>query len=217
VRLGYRLTSAPWASVARINVWRNGVIAHVIDVDQDRDLAAQPLVDTIDVDLAKNAAGAAIDSWFVLEAIGYRSLYPVVRPEEVPRVLLTEAVATLAGPLGLGSDEFGDLRPPEWFPVTSYAITNPAWVTTTGDKFQPPGVVPIEVLDRPENDPKMQQFVYPTSTVRRPKPRTMMAQSNTTDRFEPRGRVPVFYPRRDNPFDVRKALSRFGHLAGHTE
>ena len=47
--------------------------------------------------------------------------------------------------------------------------------------------------------------------------RTMLAQSRPVDRYEPRGRVPLFYPRSDNPFDVRKALSRFGHLAGHAE
>lgn len=217
VQLGYRLTSAPWASVARVNVWRNGTIARVIQVDPDRDLAARPQSETITVDLARDAGGAPIDSWFVLEAIGYRSLFPVVVPEEVPRVQLTEAVASLAGPLGLGTDEFGALRPPEWFPITAYAITNPVWVTTSGAPFRPPGVVPLEVLDRPENDPKMQAFVYPKTTVRASAPRAMNAASRTTDRFEPRGKVPLFYPRADNPFDVRKAISRFGHLAGHGE
>jgi hypothetical protein len=132
-------------------------------------------------------------------------------------VLLTEAVATLAGPLGLGSDEFGALRPPEWFPVTAFAITNPVWLTTTSGEFQPPGPVPIDVLDQPENDPKMQAFAYPQSTIRPPKMRKMSAVSRSVDRFEPRGKVPLFYPRNDNAADVRKALSRFGHMAGHVE
>ena len=83
--------------------------------------------------------------------------------------------------------------------------------------FKPPGVVPLAVLDRPENDPKMQAFVYPRSTVRAPKQRTLAAMSRPVDRFEPRGKVPLFYPRADNPYDVRKALSRFGHLAGHSD
>ncbi len=217
VSLHYQLTSAPWASVARINIWRNGTIAKVVQVDPDRDLARQPLAEVVELPLALDASNKAIDSWFVLEAIGYRSLFPVVTPQEVPPVLLTEAVATLAGPLGLGSDEFGALRPPEWYPVTAYALTNPVWVTRQEGDFQPPGVVPLEVLDRPENDPKMQAFVYPKTTVRAPKMRTMLAQSRPVDRYEPRGRVPLFYPRSDNPFDVRKALSRFGHLAGHAE
>lgn len=217
VQVHYRLTAAPWASVARINVWRNGTIAKVLEVDPDRDLAARPMNEVFDVELARNAAGQAIDTWFVLEAIGYKSFFPAIKPEEVPRVLLTEAVATLAGPLGLGSDELGALRPPEWFPSTAFAITNPVWVTTHEGEFQPPGVVPLDVLDQPANDPKMQAFVYPQSTVRPPKMRQMSAQSRAVDRFEPRGRVPLFYPRSDNAADVRKALSRFGHMAGHAE
>ncbi len=217
VSIGYHLTSAQFASVARINVWRNGVIAKIIDVDPDRDLALRPIDAKVDLDLAKDAAGAPIDTWFVLEAVGYRSMFPQVRPHEVPPVLLTEAIATLAGPLGLGGDEFGALRPPEWFPVTAFAITNPVWVTTHDGAFRPPGVVPLEILDRPENDPKMQAFVYPQSTVRVPKKRATISESRPTDRFEARGHVPLFYPRGDNGLDVRKALSRYGHLAGHTD
>lgn len=217
VSLHYHLTSAPWASVARLNVWRNGVIAKVVDVDPDRDLARQPLDGEVTLDLARDARGAAIDSWFVLEAIGYRSLFPAITPLEVPPVLLTEAVSALAGPLGLGSDELGALRPPEFFPITAFAITNPVWVTTHPGDFEPPGVVPFEVLDRPENDPKMQAFVYPKTTIRLPKLRKLVAETRTVDRYEPRGRVPMFYPRSDNPLDVRKAFARFGHLAGHTE
>jgi hypothetical protein len=217
VKLGYRLTSAPWISVARLNIWRNGTIAKVVEVDPNRDLARNALTDVVELDLAKDANGAFVDSWFVVEAIGYRSMFPVIKPHEVPPVLLTEAIAVLAGPLGLGSDEFGALRPPEVFPVTAWALTNPVWVTRGSAAFQPPGPVPIDVLNRPENDPKMQAFVYPSSTVRAGKPRKMKAESRTTDRFEPRGKVPLFYPRADNPFDVRKAMSRFGHLSGHSD
>jgi hypothetical protein len=217
VSLHYRLTSAPWASVARINIWRNGTIAKVLEVDPNRDLARDPVNEFLDVKLAKDASGQPIDSWFVLEAIGYRSFFPAIKSEEVPRVLLTEAVASLTGPLGLAGDEFGALRPPEWFPITSFALTNPVWVTRGSGDFQPPGVVPFDILDQPSNDPKMQAFTYLQSTVRAPKARKMNAQSTARDRFEPRGKVPLFYPRAENVLDVRKALSRFGHLGGHVE
>jgi hypothetical protein len=126
-------------------------------------------------------------------------------------------VAVLAGPLGLGNDEFGALRPPEVFPVTAWAMTNPVWVTRGAGPFQPPGVVPIEIQSRPENDPRFQAFRYPKSTIEAQTVRRLSARSAATDRFEPRGRVPLFYPRNDNPFDVRKAISRFGHLGGHAE
>ncbi|NVL78531.1 hypothetical protein HWN78_26510, partial [Escherichia coli] len=89
-------------SVARLNFWRNGTIAKVVTVDPNRDLARDALVDVVDLDLAKDASGAFVDSWFVVEAIGYRSMFPVIKPHEVPPVLLTEAIAVLAGPLGLG-------------------------------------------------------------------------------------------------------------------
>jgi hypothetical protein len=217
VKLGYRLTSAPWASVARLVFWRNGTIASVVPVDPTRDLAKSPVDGVLDLELAKDAAGAYVDSWFVVEAIGEKSLFPVVKPQEVPPVLLTEAVAVLAGPLGLGNDEFGALRPPEVFPVTAWAMTNPVWVTRSAGPFQPPGVVPIEIQSRPENDPRFQAFRYPKSTIEAQTVRRLSARSAATDRFEPRGRVPLFYPRNDNPFDVRKAISRFGHLGGHAE
>lgn len=217
VKIGYRLTSAPWAHVARLIVWRNGTIASVLPVDPSRDLAADPFAGTLDVELAKDAAGAYVDSWFVLEAIGEDSLFPVVKPLEIPPVLLTEAVAVLAGPLGLGNDEWGALRPPEVFPVTAWALTNPVWVTRGSGPFQPPGVVPIAIQSKPENDPRFQPFRYPKSTVEALTVRKLAARSSTTDRFEPRGRVPLFYPRADNPLDVRKAISRFGHLGGHAE
>lgn len=217
VRLGYRLTSAPWAGVSHLNVWRNGLLAEAIPIDPARDLARSPVVEEITIDLAKDAAGNPIDTWFVLEAIGEKSMFPVVRPQEIPPVLLTEAVAVLAGPLGLGSDEFGALRPPDVFPVTPFAITNPVWVTTSDAPFRPPGVVPVEVLDRPENDPKMFQFAYPRSTVKSTVKRLVRAESTPRDRFEPRGKVPLFYPRNDNWEDVRKVLSRFGHAGGHAD
>lgn len=129
-------------------------------------------------------------------------MFPVIVPEEVPRVLLTDAVATLAGPLGLGSDEFGALRPPEVFPVTGFALTNPVWVTRGGGPFRAPGVVPVELQSRPENDPKFQAFRYPRSTVEVSSFRKVEARSALTNRFEPRGKVPLFYPRADNPLDV---------------
>jgi hypothetical protein len=217
VSLGYRLTAAPWIGVSRLNIWRNGTLAKVISVSPSRNLAELPLTDVVELDLAKDALGGFIDSWFVVEAIGYRSMFPVIKPLEIPPVLLTDAVASLAGPLGLGSDEFGALRPPETFPITAWAMTNPVWVTHGSGPFQPPGPVPIDVQSRPENDPKWQAFVYPRSTIKAAPPRAMKAESRTTDRFEPRGKVPLFYPRADNPFDVRKAMSRFGHLNGHAD
>lgn len=215
VLLTYRLTSAPWISVGRINIYRNGVIAYTRELDENRDLAAAPFEETIDLDLGGDEASGPIDSWFVIEAIGYRSMYPVIRPAELPPLLLTDALASLAGPLGLANDEFGDLRPPEVFPVTAYAITNPVWVTTDGGEFTPPGVVPLAVQNQPENDPKFQAGISAEGTVARRARRAI--EQTQLGRVDIAGRrnVPLFYPRSDNPADVRKVMARLGALGKH--
>jgi hypothetical protein len=216
VSLSYSLKSAPWVGVGRINIWRNGLLAKTTAIDENRNYASAPLKETVELPLAQDAQGASIDTWFVVEAIGYRSMFPVIRPLEVPPVVLTDAVASLAGPLGLANDAQGALRPPEVFPVTAYAITNPVWVTTQGSTFRPPGVVPIEVQSRPENDPKFQAGIRARSTVSTQR-RIVRPHDAFVHRHGPAGHaVPLFYPRVENPLDVRKALSRMGHMRGHS-
>lgn len=217
VTLTYRLTSAPWISVGRVNVYRNGVIAYATDVDPDRDLAADPLVESVVLPLATDPGGNPIDSWFAVEAIGYRSLHPVVRASELPPLLLTDALASLAGPLGLAGDEFGDLRPPEVFPVTAYAITNPVWVTTHGGEFIAPGVVPLAVQNEPENAHGFQVGISGTDLVSvRPREREAIQQSRL-GRVDvgARRNVPLFYPLADDLTDVRKVMARLGALGKH--
>jgi len=215
VSLTFKVSAAPWMSVERIHVYRNGVIALTREVDPDRNLTADPLEETVTIDLAKDAEGNAIDSWFVVDATGYRSMHPVIRTVEVPPVLLTDALASLAGPLGLSNDEFGALRPPEVYPVTPYAITNPTWVTTHAGEFQAPGIVPFEVQNLPENDPEWQAGIYPASTVSRPQrvvdARSRLGRLNTGGRRN----VPLFYPFSDDIEDVRKVMARLGALGRH--
>src|SRR5262249_5702992 len=139
------------------------------------------------------------------------------RALEIPPLLLTDALASLAGPLGLSNDEFGDLRPPAVFPVTAYAITNPVWVTTHDGDFEPPGIVPLEVLNRPENDPKVQAGITVDDIVTpSPQEREIVRQS-TLGRIDVPGHanVPLFYPGGDDPADVRKILGRLGGLSHH--
>ena len=215
VALTYHLTSAPWISVGRINIYRNGQIAYTTEIDPDRDLAADPFSETVLLALDEDETGAARDSWFVVEAIGYRSMHPVIRGLELPPLLLTDALASLAGPLGLGGDEFGDLRPPELFPVTGYAITNPVWVTTDGGAFEAPGVVPVEVQNLPENDPQFQAGIFGVNQVS-PREREAVLQSQL-GRIDVGGRrnVPLFYPLSEDITDVRKIMARLGHLGRH--
>ncbi|MFO0658424.1 MAG: hypothetical protein U0165_01125 [Polyangiaceae bacterium] len=221
VKLSYSVTAAPWMSIDRINIYRNGVIAKKIVPSAATDLAATPIKDTVEIELATDADGNPIDSWFVVEAIGYRSMFPVVLPTELPPLVLTDAVASLAGPLGLGSSDLGALKPAETFAITPYAITNPVWVTSApGKTWEPPGVVPSDVQISADNDPGFQQS-FMTPALRRleksPPLKTKSAIGELETRVGKRRKSGVFYPRADNPFDVRKALVRMGYGHGHSE
>ncbi|MBI4511749.1 MAG: PHP domain-containing protein [Deltaproteobacteria bacterium] len=214
VVVSYEVKGAPWVSVGRVNIYRNGIIVESVKIDENRDLSTSPILDRVEIPLARGKDGSLVDSWFVVEAIGYRSLFPIIRTLEIPPLMLADAVATLAGPLGLSSDEHGALRPPMTFPVTPYAITNPVWVKQGSGKWQPPGLVPIEVQDQPQNDPHLQEGIYERyGTSSRVFP--VRAESRLGDRLDLNRKVPLFFPRTDNLLDVRKTLSRFGHLGGH--
>jgi hypothetical protein len=219
VKLTYTLAAAPWVGVKRVVVYRNGVIAKLIDIDEARDLSKLPVRDTLELPLAVDGQGSPIDSWFVVEAFGARSIFPAVRPQEIPPVLLTDAVASLAGPLGISTDEFGALKPTKIFAVYPYALTNPVWVTKSAGAFHAPGLVPVDVQNRPENDPQFHQMFGPPTQMPQFTPKVTRKFTIATEGREPgKRRVPLFYPRRDNPFDVRKVLNRLGHLhGGHGE
>ncbi len=205
VEVHLSLTSAPWMGISRINIYNNGVIADFVEVDPARDLAANPLKDTVTVDVDE-------DSWIVLEAIGYDSMFPVVRPAEIPPLLLLDAVGNLSGPLGLAQDDFGALRPAETFRVTPYAITNPVWVTTSSSEFRAPGLVPIEELNDPKNDSKL---IF-GSGVAAQRARRVKRLSHPSERLDKRrNNVPLFHPLPGNRFDVRHAFSRNGLPHGH--
>jgi len=73
------------------------------------------------------------DLWVVVVAEGDRSLWPVIVPQEQPPIAISDAVGSIAGPLGLGTDSMGDLQPSRIAPATPFAMTNPIWVDGDGD------------------------------------------------------------------------------------
>ncbi len=215
VELTWRLSAAPWVGVARVNVVRNGIIIDVLPVPAGQDLAAQPFTGTKTYPLARGEGGEAIDSWFVLQAVGTDSMFPVVRPLELPPLVLTDAISSLAGPLGFGDAEFGALRPAEIFPVTAYALTNPIWVkTAAGRDFEAPGVVPVMLLNEASNDSGLNN-----------NPRVMNGSITDPQLLErlagvrPIGRASVvkkapqrlFARDKNNEYDVRRLFTAFGH------
>jgi hypothetical protein len=215
VTLRLRVTTADWQNVRRLNVWRNGLLVATRTIDAGRNLATDPYQEDVSVELARDATGTAIDSWFVVEGIGDKSLFPVVAPAEVPPVLLTEAIASLAGPLGLSGSSAGSLEPPKTFAVFPFAITNPVWVRVGDGPFRAPGVQPFAAIDDAKNEPGIPYDVVPRPEYA--KPASARTQTRRTDAIDYRRVVPLFYPRSQNPYDIRKVLSRIGHAGGHVE
>jgi hypothetical protein len=215
VSMQLRVQTSDRQNVRRINVWRNGLLVLTRALDAGRNLETTPFDESITIDLAKDASGSPVDSWFVVEAIGDKSLFPVVAPAEVPPVLLTEAVSSLAGPLGLANADANPLAPPKTFAIFPYAITNPVWVTTSDAPFRAPGALPFAAVDAPENEPGLSYEIVPRPAYA--KPSTTSTQSYRTQAHDYRRVVPLFYPRSSNPYDVRKVLSRIGHGGGHGE
>ena len=170
VRVGIELTAAPWVSVTRINVVRNGVIAAVLGESDglraDRDYTAEPFSTELELPLATNEEGDPADAWFVVQALGEQNYFPLVAPVELPPLDLTSALGAIAEPLGLDVTGGGTNEPSFVFPVTPFALTNPIWVRTEeGRAWQPPGVVPFEERTDPANDPGLDLNPVATSTL----------------------------------------------------
>jgi hypothetical protein len=212
VRLHLRVTCAPWMRVDRVNVVRNGAIVWTIAVEEGRDLARNPLVEELSLNLPVDGEGQPADAWFLVQAMGFASMFPIVRPAELPPLVLTDAVASLAAPLGFGTAEFGDLVPPEIFPVTPYALTNPIWVRARADReWAAPGLLPLAELNLADNDSGWQlspqaKWNLPTGPV-------------PVESARPIWRMPaptgspflLFQRNRHNHYDLRRIFEAFGH------
>ncbi|TVR03881.1 MAG: hypothetical protein EA398_03765 [Deltaproteobacteria bacterium] len=145
VELVARIQTPEWFSVSQLNIWQNGLIADRVFFDSSADYA-EPVRRTLSVDR---------DSWFVLELIGDDNFFPVVRPNEIPRLDLTDAVGALASILPFGSD--APLEVDLVAPASPYAITNPVWVRTSDSDWTAPGLPSTDELIDPRNDPGINQ------------------------------------------------------------
>ena len=214
VEVSLRIAAAPWVKVARVNLVRNGEIVQRFDIPADRDLATNPWTETVTLEAPVGTDGQPKDSWFVAEAIGDTSLFPVVRPVGIPPLLITDAVASLAAPLGLGTDEYGVLQPPLSFPVTAYAITNPIWVAR-GESFAPPGTVALARQKSPDNDPR---WPNPPAVERWADRWADPATKKKNLRPVPIVSLPMqslFARDPDHPADIRRIFAAFGGHGGH--
>ena len=150
VTVNYKMEAPSWVSVNRIQVYLNGRMMKTIAVDPARDLSDKagppngPFTGQLTLNIDK-------DSWIVLEAVGDKPMFPVITGTEEPFLLISDAIGALAGPLGIGATT--DIGAVVVGNVQPYALTNPIWIRVSGDTWQPPGVVPYDELNMPDQDP----------------------------------------------------------------
>jgi hypothetical protein len=134
VSLHVRIQAAPWIDVSNLRIWRGGSLVREFAVasSQQRIRFDQ----TFDADVPLN-------TWFVAEATGRQSMWPVITPYEVPPVLVSDAVGAIA-----------DSAPSLIQEVTPYAITNPIWVDKTPSRSSPLMAGRPPVVDLPPGPPR---------------------------------------------------------------
>lgn len=143
------LEAADWVDVDRVRLTVNGVAQDVLIPDwrmESVDASADVYVKKWDAVWSFDipTAGASADFWFVVEAEGDDSLFPVVRAMEVPPVSADQVIQGFAGALGLAAADPSKtkfLEPSIVQQAKPYALTNPIWLDGDGDGvWTPPGV-----------------------------------------------------------------------------
>lgn len=126
--------AADWIDVDMGRVWVNGLVVEEFPIELD---GRRFRHETRVTDLVG-------DAWIVIEVFGDGSMFPVVRPVDIPPVQFSDAFSTLSGPLGFGGDSvYGDLEPVRTGIFTPIAITNPVYVNVDGDgTWDAPGALP---------------------------------------------------------------------------
>lgn len=131
VRLSIRVAAAPWVAVNRVIVYVNGDVFRRIPVEDRRDLTERCCATAVELHVPT-------DAWVVVAAEGDESMFPFVTPLEQPPLAISDALSAIAGPLGLGDDGLGNLRPAAVHPATPFAMTNPIWIDRDGGTHNGP-------------------------------------------------------------------------------
>ena len=137
-------------------------------------------------------------------------MFPVIWPYEVPPIIITDAIGSLAEPLGLGSSVYGALRPAFAFPVSSYALGNPIWVDAGGSEFTPPGPIPRRLRNADSEDPGYNGNPFGYAMTAGPQDPLRVRDVAVAPRLQD---PPTHIFARDpgNPYDVRRIFATFGH------
>jgi hypothetical protein len=163
-----RVQSAPWIEVDRVRMIVNGelVDSFAVAAKARACVGRNPaycdtLVDSLGsfglhVDIAK-------DSWVVFEAIGEKSMWPVLTPLEIPSLQVADAVGGIAGAFGISLNPFGNLQPNRVTVAYPYAFTNPIFIDADGDgAFRGTGTSALGLTSRDEGRVAVKKSRVPT-------------------------------------------------------
>ncbi|MDP3502274.1 MAG: carboxypeptidase regulatory-like domain-containing protein [Myxococcales bacterium] len=128
-RVVIKVEAAPWIDVTRVVIRRGGR-------DQGKSpetlatIPVPPTTETLRLEHVQLFQGIPDDSFFVIEAFGEKSMWPVFSPYEVPSLQISDAVSVIGGAFGFGST-YGKYEPQLAQFVKPYAFTNPIYATRT--------------------------------------------------------------------------------------
>ncbi len=126
-RVVIKVEAAPWVDVTKVVIRRGGK-------DQGKrpetlaTIDVPPSTETLRLEHVQLFQGIPDDSFFVVEASGEKSMWPVFSPYEVPSLQISDAVSVIGGSFGFGST-YGKYEPQQAQFVKPYAFTNPIWAT----------------------------------------------------------------------------------------
>lgn len=126
-RVVIKVEAAPWVDVTKVVIRRGGK-------DQGKrpetlaTIDVPPSTETLRLEHVQLFQGIPDDSFFVVEAYGEKSMWPVFSPYEIPSLQISDAVSVIGGSFGFGST-YGKYEPQQAQFVKPYAFTNPIWAT----------------------------------------------------------------------------------------
>lgn len=124
-RVVIKVEAAPWVDVTKVVIRRGGK-------DQGKrpetlaTIDVPPSTETLRLEHVQLFQGIPDDSYFVVEAFGEKSMWPVFSPYEIPSLQISDAVGVIGGSFGFGST-YGKYEPQQAQIVKPYAFTNPIW------------------------------------------------------------------------------------------
>ncbi|MBW2254991.1 MAG: CehA/McbA family metallohydrolase [Deltaproteobacteria bacterium] len=132
VDLQVEVQAPTWMDIDRVEIYQNGTLIHVFEVDIEGD--PYRLEETLEITLSE-------DAWFVAIAMGDEDLAPLFTPVEVPYIPLDDVVMEALGAVEAVTAFLTPSVPiPHVYPIYPFGLTNPIWVDLDGNGFDAPGI-----------------------------------------------------------------------------